>query len=666
MAKAPTDNELLERYRESNDAGAFAELARRYTGVMFSTARRVTGDRHDAEDVTQSCLLELASRAASIRTSVASYMHTTAARRALNLIRDRSLRKTREREVAEERERLAAPSADAMAERSWAELAPEIDAAIEALPEKFRVPVILCYLRGLTPADAAVELGLRKAVVDGRLKVAIRLLRHTLSTASAVVPVGIIVAGLRQASAAPVPSTLTANAGRMAIAGLGRRPGVAATRKAPRRVPSAKLVAIGLTAMVLAGGGIAAFRFAGGAAQPGAYDRVRTAYGAYMPATFGWRAASMARSSMFFWRGGQPLFYAWCKAAQPDWLGDRGDRVVSLASGHLPDAAALPYEVDAANTARLPFQVELLQGVVAFRLRSSARGNPERLDGDRALFEAYRAALLHPAQVVEHGAGDLEGPSRLVDGAGQLRHLVKSRDGKLADLVLPVASTKEIAAALAEAIGNNPRFAARFSGRDARWAARAIASAGTRYKLNSSANQGLPSLSVLVRGTANGGPAVVEFREVVPAAAEIAGLVAADPRSPGRRAAEDSEALSPAGAPTSWCELDGRSMVARIHEAPASASAEIDPTPAAWGRAIASTHRGEAGRLAIAGKMDEALLALLSLRADEFVERLDADFRDFAGDARCQSDVQESEQELARLLSEEYRAARSGETRRTR
>lgn len=54
---------LLKRYAHEGDAEALAELVRRHSGLVYATALRVTRNEHDAEDVAQTCFLELARNA---------------------------------------------------------------------------------------------------------------------------------------------------------------------------------------------------------------------------------------------------------------------------------------------------------------------------------------------------------------------------------------------------------------------------------------------------------------------------------------------------------------------------------------------------------------------------------------------------------------------------
>ena len=62
-----TDLILLKQYAGSRDAEAFAELARRYAGLVYGTCLRIVGNAFDAEDVAQECFLELARHEPAVR-----------------------------------------------------------------------------------------------------------------------------------------------------------------------------------------------------------------------------------------------------------------------------------------------------------------------------------------------------------------------------------------------------------------------------------------------------------------------------------------------------------------------------------------------------------------------------------------------------------------------
>ncbi len=83
---------LLERWRKSRDADAFAEILARHTGTVFSTSRRILRDPSEAEDVAQECFVELMQARERIQL-VASWLHTVAVRRSLDHLRAQKRRR---------------------------------------------------------------------------------------------------------------------------------------------------------------------------------------------------------------------------------------------------------------------------------------------------------------------------------------------------------------------------------------------------------------------------------------------------------------------------------------------------------------------------------------------------------------------------------------------
>ena len=171
-----SDLSLLQRYVAEHDAEAFANLVRRYTGLVFNTAKRVTGNAVDAEDVVQECFLDLARQAAHIQDLLPAWLHCVATRRALNLRTSLTARRRREHAAVRD-EAVRAP---ATVSGEWSEVAPLVDQAIVSLPEELRSPLLLSFFDGLSHDDIAARLGCSRATVGRRIETAIQELRQRL------------------------------------------------------------------------------------------------------------------------------------------------------------------------------------------------------------------------------------------------------------------------------------------------------------------------------------------------------------------------------------------------------------------------------------------------------------------------------------------------------
>jgi hypothetical protein len=154
--------------------------------------------------------------------------------------------------------------ADPLAEVTGRELLAVFDEELQALPERERVALVLCYLEGKTRDEAAREMGCSQSTLKrrlergrGRMRLRLRLVRRGL-----VLPAALLAAGLAQAARPVVPGPLAAAAVRTALlAALGQAP--AATQAAPladealRAMTASKVKTVGalLFAVILLGVG---------------------------------------------------------------------------------------------------------------------------------------------------------------------------------------------------------------------------------------------------------------------------------------------------------------------------------------------------------------------------------------------------------------------------
>jgi RNA polymerase sigma factor (sigma-70 family) len=198
-----TDRELLERFTLHRDESAFALLVRRHGGMVLGVCRRVLRDAHAAEDAFQAAFLVLARNAGrpGYRDSLANWLHGVARRTALKARTANARRRARESAAAVRDETFAPPCDD------WR---PLLDHELSRLPDKYRVPVVLCELEGRTRKDVARLLKLPEGTLSSRLAAARKQLADRLARLGLAVPAAALTAEL--APAAPPVSLVAATA----------------------------------------------------------------------------------------------------------------------------------------------------------------------------------------------------------------------------------------------------------------------------------------------------------------------------------------------------------------------------------------------------------------------------------------------------------------------
>src|SRR6185437_5499733 len=197
---AAADAELLARFLRRDEA-AFALLVRRHGPMILGVCRGITRHTDDAEDAFQAVFLILAKKAGSVRDPhlLGNWLYGVAARVAQKARRGSARRRAREVQTVNAPEPLALPV------EVDDELGAVIHEELAKLPAKFREPIVLCDLRGITRTEAAHALGIAVGTLHSRLsagreKLARQLNRRGIAMAAAMVPAaltdGAVAAGL--------------------------------------------------------------------------------------------------------------------------------------------------------------------------------------------------------------------------------------------------------------------------------------------------------------------------------------------------------------------------------------------------------------------------------------------------------------------------------------
>jgi RNA polymerase sigma factor (sigma-70 family) len=203
-----TDAQLLERFKAQQDETAFEALLHRHGPLVYGVCRRLLYDPHDAEDAFQATFLILVRKAGSIGRSslLGNWLYGVAYRVAARARKTSLRRRTRERTDADLD---ILPHQKPSGEPDGLSV---LDEELQRLPDKYRSPIVLCYLEGKTNEEAADQLQWPVGTVKGRLNRARALLRKRLARRGVALTAGLLVANTltAKASAALVDGTFRA------------------------------------------------------------------------------------------------------------------------------------------------------------------------------------------------------------------------------------------------------------------------------------------------------------------------------------------------------------------------------------------------------------------------------------------------------------------------
>ncbi len=204
-----SDGQLIERFLSGSRAeaeAAFGALVGRHGAMVMGVCRRLLSDSNDADDAFQATFLVLVRRAHSIarRDLLANWLYGVAYRTARVARTRAALRHAKERQVIAVRATRSTQS-----EADCCDLLVLLDEELSRLPEKFRIPVVLCELEGRSRKEVALRLGIAEGTLSSRLARARALLRDRLQKRGLALGAGALAAALpREVSAAAVRPAL--------------------------------------------------------------------------------------------------------------------------------------------------------------------------------------------------------------------------------------------------------------------------------------------------------------------------------------------------------------------------------------------------------------------------------------------------------------------------
>lgn len=157
------------------------EVVETHSAKVYRLAYRLTGNKHDAEDLTQEVFVRVFRSLAKFQPgTLDGWLH----RITTNLFLDQARRRSRIRfdGMSEEAEsRLPSPGPGPERSFEFNNLDVDIQRALEELPPDFRAAVVLCDLEGLSYDEVAHALGVKLGTVRSRIHRGRSMLKEKLA-----------------------------------------------------------------------------------------------------------------------------------------------------------------------------------------------------------------------------------------------------------------------------------------------------------------------------------------------------------------------------------------------------------------------------------------------------------------------------------------------------
>ena len=169
------------------DMPDWSELVAEHADGVYRLAFRLSGNQHDAEDLTQETFMRVFRSLSKYQAGTfEGWLHRITTNLFLDMVRHRS--KIRMEALPGDYERV--PGTDMTPEQAYnvANLDPALQQALDELGPDFRVAVVLCDVVGMSYDEIAETLGVKMGTVRSRIHRGRSQLRASLEAAAKVNP----------------------------------------------------------------------------------------------------------------------------------------------------------------------------------------------------------------------------------------------------------------------------------------------------------------------------------------------------------------------------------------------------------------------------------------------------------------------------------------------
>jgi RNA polymerase sigma-70 factor (ECF subfamily) len=147
---------------------SWAELVRQHADRVYRLAYRLSGNQHDAEDLTQETFIRVFRSVQNYQPGTfEGWLHRITTNLFLDMVRRRG--RVRMEALPDDYDRVPANEPNPEQIYHDALLGPDLQAALDALPPEFRAAVVLCDIEGLSYEEIGATLGVKLGTVRSRI-----------------------------------------------------------------------------------------------------------------------------------------------------------------------------------------------------------------------------------------------------------------------------------------------------------------------------------------------------------------------------------------------------------------------------------------------------------------------------------------------------------------
>lgn len=156
------------------------ELVRQHADRVYRLAYRLSGNQHDAEDLTQETFIRVFRSVQNYQPGTfEGWLHRITTNLFLDMVRRRG--RVRMEALPEDYDRVPAGEPDPEQIYHDSRLGPDLQAALDSLPPEFRAAVVLCDIEGLSYEEIGATLGVKLGTVRSRIHRGRQALREFLA-----------------------------------------------------------------------------------------------------------------------------------------------------------------------------------------------------------------------------------------------------------------------------------------------------------------------------------------------------------------------------------------------------------------------------------------------------------------------------------------------------